>query len=79
MTRSQFAELRVHQIGSALGARAPRFSRRMGEQYPFGAEYGAAITKYERVRTPLSDKVLFVVGVIGVIAALAFNNWSPFV
>jgi hypothetical protein len=51
----------------------------MGEQYPFGAEYGAAITKYERVRTPLSDKVLFVVGVIGVIAALAFNNWSPFV
>ena len=51
-----------------------RFSRRMGDSYPFGAEYGSAITRYERLRMPLHEKVLYVVGAIGFIAALAFNN-----
>jgi len=52
-----------------------RFSRRMGDSYPFGAEYGCAVTRYER-RVPLHEKVLYVVGAVGFVAALVFNNFG---
>lgn len=50
---------------------APHFSRRMGEQYPFGAEYGCAITCYRR-KTRAADIALYVVAVI----ALVVIGWT---
>jgi hypothetical protein len=63
MTPSRYAELRTHSIGSALGARPPRFSRRMFDQHPGDATYACAITKY---RTPRYDWALYVVAVLAV-------------
>lgn len=44
-----------------------RFSRRMGEQFPWGAEYGCSITKYETRRIPLHVWAMVVIGVVGFI------------
>lgn len=49
---------------------APHFSRRMGEQYPFGAEYGCAITCFRR-KHRAADWALYAVA----IAATAVVWW----
>jgi hypothetical protein len=52
-----------------------RFSRRMGEHYPYGAEYGCAITRHAS-KHRAADWALYIVGVIGAIAAIVFNNFG---
>ena len=52
-----------------------RFSRRMGEHYPYGAEYGCAITRHAS-KTRAADWALYIVGAIGFVAAIVFNNYS---
>lgn len=47
-----------------------RFSRRMGENYPYGAEYGCAVTVYQ-TKTPASTKALYWVGVLAFIVIFA--------
>lgn len=47
-----------------------RFSRRMGEQWPYGAEYGCSVTRYE-CKTPLATKALYIVAVLAFIVIYA--------
>lgn len=50
---------------------APHFSRRMGEQYPFGAEYGCAITRYPS-KHRAADFALYIVAVIALVVVWWF-------
>lgn len=49
-----------------------RFSRRMGEQYPYGNEYGCALTRYER-HTSIGFWVGLAVGAVAVVLALIYT------
>jgi hypothetical protein len=42
-----------------------RFSRRLYENYPYGASYGCAIERYESRRIPLHVWAMVVIGVAG--------------
>lgn len=50
-----------------------RFSRRMHEQYPYGAEYGCAITAFERKAGDAAVWLSLAIGAVAVAAALYFN------
>lgn len=50
-----------------------RFSRRMGEQYPYGAEYGCAITAFERKAGDWAVYISCAIGFAAVAASLYFN------
>lgn len=50
-----------------------RFSRRMGEQYPYGAEYGCAITAFERKAGQTAVYIACAIGFVAVVASLYFN------
>lgn len=53
-----------------------RFSRRMGEHFPYGAEYGCSITRFAKSRIPAHEWALYIVGAVGAVAAIVFNNFG---
>jgi len=52
-----------------------RFSRRMGEYRLCDSESACAVTRYKR-RIPASEVALYIVGVVGIITALVFNQFG---
>lgn len=50
-----------------------RFSRRMGEHFPYGNEYGCAITAYERKAGQAAVYIACAIGFVAVVAVLIFN------
>jgi hypothetical protein len=50
-----------------------RFSRRLYEQYPYGAEYGCAITAFERKAGQTAVYIALAIGAVAVACALYFN------
>lgn len=50
-----------------------RFSRRMGEQWPYGASYGCAITRYERKAANWAVNIALVIGFVAAIAACLYT------
>jgi len=50
-----------------------RFSRRMGDHYPYGAEYGCSITAFERKAGQTAVYIACAIGAVAVACALYFN------
>lgn len=50
-----------------------RFSLRMGEQWPYGAEYGCSITRFERKSASWAVNVSLAIGFIAAIAACLYT------
>jgi hypothetical protein len=50
-----------------------RFARTLDEAFPFGPEYGCAITRYERKAGQASVYVACAIGFVAALAACFFN------
>lgn len=54
-----------------------RMASRMHEHYRFGAEYGCSVTRYQTAKErnwQRAQKVIYAIGVVAVVCALAFNR-----